>query len=439
MNALFLIPAAYGHLNRSFLVAQQLQQQGFSIHYGYLGDMDAAKTIQRQGFTVQWLTTYPFGVGIDEVVNNGQTDSWLETLIDRFTNRQFRDRTADLTRLIQTLRPNLIILDAFQSTDFIILYPMLAAMRCRVVLLQTMLPTYDDGYAPPLNTSLIPGRDALHTIRQAWRREYARRFLAQLGDSLKYGGMSRRRQIRWAFRKNKLPNTHALRLDKVFHVGFRGLEEWITAPQAIDFLNRPLQPGQQYLGLTIDPDRVEDLPPPYRQTIAHLEQERLSKPTIKILYASLGTMQEARKKGAEQRFFTELCAVARQQPNWRLVLAVRPALVNALPKTPANVWVFGHVPQLHLLQRIDVFITHGGLNSVLEAIHYQVPMLVYAFNTHWDLPGNAARVVAHGIGQQGDFYQDKALNITMRLNELLTCSSVSVALKKRKSNFKSHY
>ena len=42
-----------------------------------------------------------------------------------------------------------------------------------------------------------------------------------------------------------------------------------------------------------------------------------------------------------------------------------------------NVHIFTFVRQLQVLKHADVFITHGGLNSIREAVHTEVPMLLF--------------------------------------------------------------
>jgi MGT family glycosyltransferase len=43
---------------------------------------------------------------------------------------------------------------------------------------------------------------------------------------------------------------------------------------------------------------------------------------------------------------------------------------------PANFLLSPYVPQLELLQRTSVFLTHGGMNSTMESLYYGVPMVV---------------------------------------------------------------
>jgi MGT family glycosyltransferase len=43
---------------------------------------------------------------------------------------------------------------------------------------------------------------------------------------------------------------------------------------------------------------------------------------------------------------------------------------------PGNVVIHSYVPQLEVLQRADTFVTHGGPNSIMEALYYGVPVVV---------------------------------------------------------------
>jgi len=47
---------------------------------------------------------------------------------------------------------------------------------------------------------------------------------------------------------------------------------------------------------------------------------------------------------------------------------------------PENFVVRNFMPQVALLQRADLFITHGGLGSANESLYYGVPMLMWSEN-----------------------------------------------------------
>ncbi|MCA9911099.1 MAG: glycosyl transferase, partial [Anaerolineae bacterium] len=63
---------------------------------------------------------------------------------------------------------------------------------------------------------------------------------------------------------------------------------------------------------------------------------------------------------------------------------------------PANFIVRNFVPQLEVLQRTDLFITHGGMNSVHESLWQGVPMIVIPQQAEQAFV--AQQVVKHGAG-----------------------------------------
>jgi MGT family glycosyltransferase len=69
---------------------------------------------------------------------------------------------------------------------------------------------------------------------------------------------------------------------------------------------------------------------------------------------------------------------------------------DLLPDPPGNVLVVPQVPMLALLPRLDAMISHGGMNTVCEALAHGVP-LVLAPIRH-DQPVVASQVVRAGAG-----------------------------------------
>jgi MGT family glycosyltransferase len=71
-----------------------------------------------------------------------------------------------------------------------------------------------------------------------------------------------------------------------------------------------------------------------------------------------------------------------------------PTLLGDLPGDPV---VVGYAPQLELIQRSALTISHGGLNTVLESLTWGVPMVVLP--VAYDQPGVGARVEWSGVGR----------------------------------------
>lgn len=72
------------------------------------------------------------------------------------------------------------------------------------------------------------------------------------------------------------------------------------------------------------------------------------------------------------------------------------ASAAALTDVPPHILVRDFVPQLQILERADLFITHNGMNSTTESLYYGVPML--GLPQHYEQSVTAERVAARGAG-----------------------------------------
>ncbi|MEI5672237.1 MULTISPECIES: glycosyltransferase [unclassified Nocardioides] len=79
-----------------------------------------------------------------------------------------------------------------------------------------------------------------------------------------------------------------------------------------------------------------------------------------------------------------------------LRVAVATGSATGLPDVPADWLLRPYLPQVALLRRAAVLVTHGGNNSVTEALTAGVPMVVLPFST--DQFAGAAAIEAAGLG-----------------------------------------
>ncbi|MCD1261638.1 glycosyl transferase family 1 [Paenibacillus athensensis] len=122
--------------------------------------------------------------------------------------------------------------------------------------------------------------------------------------------------------------------------------------------------------------------------------ERLELDAVKgksLLYISLGTVFN------QAVDFYKLCFEALGDTEHTVVMAVGSRTpVSDLGVIPANFIVRPYVPQTELLPHVRLFVTHGGMNSVHEALYAGVPLVVVPQSA--DQPVIARQVARLGAG-----------------------------------------
>lgn len=111
-----------------------------------------------------------------------------------------------------------------------------------------------------------------------------------------------------------------------------------------------------------------------------------------LIYASLGTLLN----GMSDIYRTILSAVGTLQ-DFQVVLSIGKNIsLDELGLIPSNTIVVPSAPQIDLLERAALCITHAGLNTTLESLAKGVPLV--AIPIGFEQPGIAARIAYHGVG-----------------------------------------
>jgi MGT family glycosyltransferase len=161
---------------------------------------------------------------------------------------------------------------------------------------------------------------------------------------------------------------------------------FLDAPLVLVYTSRLFQPQSdslderfRFVGPSIT-DRKETIDFPIHNTS---EQ--------KLIYISLGTINN------HQTAFYQKCFEAFSETNYQVILSVgNKTDISSLGTVPDNFIVRNYIPQLEILKKTDVFISHGGLNSISEALYYGVPVIVIPIAN--DQPAVAKRVSELGAG-----------------------------------------
>lgn len=134
-----------------------------------------------------------------------------------------------------------------------------------------------------------------------------------------------------------------------------------------------------------------------------------------LIYASMGTIMNGRSD-----VFRAIAAGVAKHKDTQLVLSIGDRLnPKEIGPVPSNAIVVNHAPQLELLKRTSVCITHAGLNTVLESLTEGVPQL--AIPVTFEQPGIAARIAAKKTGVTMSFADLTPEHLSTLLDEVLNC------------------
>lgn len=123
-------------------------------------------------------------------------------------------------------------------------------------------------------------------------------------------------------------------------------------------------------------------------------------PEKPLIYCTLGSQCHL-FKGSRQFFQTIIDAIS-SKPDWQMILSVGKHLSTEFENVASNVFVVDWAPQLAVLKRASLMITHGGIGTLKDCIFFGVPMIVFPMMR--DQPMSGARVVYHKLGVRGNIH-----------------------------------
>ncbi len=178
-------------------------------------------------------------------------------------------------------------------------------------------------------------------------------------------------------------------------------------PAEVDYeRQRPLGPTWHRLDSTV------------RAADTTWEPDHLSERDGALIYLSLGSLGSA-DVGLMQRL-VDLLATTEHR-----VIVSKGPLADQITLHDNQVGE-AFLPQPAILPQVDLVITHGGNNTVTEAFHHGVPMIVLPL--FWDQVDNAQRVDETGFGRRLATYGFRDEEMTDAIDELLADDALAARL-----------
>jgi len=235
-----------------------------------------------------------------------------------------------------------------------------------VIMTSGFLSIGKDPATPPLDSNLFPADSALGRFRveMAWARHLGRQRIEEA--VLGVLGPSQNRALRQVARRYDISLKGRIDRSRYLFPTLR-LPEIVHCPREFDF-PRPSSPRLIHCGPGVNRPRID----------AVCDWSWLD-PRKPLVYCAMGSMMSA-LPGAHD-LLRKVTAVFAGRSHFQLLLAIgRENHAWPDPQPPGHTQIVPWAPQLEVLSRASVFLTHGGLNSVKESISFGVPMVVLPFS-----------------------------------------------------------
>jgi len=313
-----------------------------------------------------------------------ETRQWTrryENLIDALLSGRNRAIDAVLDRL----NPDLILLSS-DVPHLAVIAPLAWRRGIPIAYVTPLFFHYANRHSPPLSSPHVPrpGQFAELRVRLIWLRHL-------IAMRLRY------RAIVWLGLDMDMARILrplsgqrcAGRLEwRSFLAPLLRVPEFFLHAEELDF-PAPVHPGCHRIGFAVRAARADSAFPWHRLD-----------PSRKLLLCSLGTLLYL-PLPRQRAVLQAVIDAAAERPDWQLVMATGAYLSpESLRIHAPDTIVMEHVPQVAVLQRAALMITHAGVNSMHECAVLGVPMVLLPIA--FDQAGCAARAVYHGLGLRGD-------------------------------------
>ena len=402
LTILFAMHVERGHVCAGLRLAGFLESRGHRVVY--LGMTGSKELILENGFD--------FVPVFEDTDGARQFDTFLKRCVD-----------GSLDARIAGVKPDVILCDS------LLWYVALRGMFLKIPVVNLSIPTSGsaDANVPPSVLGRIPGASAWgrFQVRADWRLLRWRFFFTKRMASMLMGAYrspTRMHHLIGVFRSMARHAAVPCIEGKTYRFTEFGpqliLPEITLTPGPLEFpgAQRRIRP---HLGDLTELGRAEDT-----RLLDQLDPEK------PLVYCSLGSVSHMYKHAG--RFFRAAIAASRLRPEWQWVVAVSGQPEAGIPRVvEGNLLVTDWAPQLALLARAGAVVTHGGIGTIVECIHFGVPMVIVPGGR--DQPGNMARAVYHGIALSAGMASITAPQLAAKVAEAMASPNLRAALARMKA------
>lgn len=377
-----ICPSSTGHLHTMLPLGQELKRRGHRVTLLGIPDTQPQTLAAGLEFLAVGETDFPRGATQDLFTQLGQLSGMkaLQYTIQWIAN-QAETYLRDAPGVIKKAGIEALLVDQASSAGGTVAQylhiPFITV--CSAVVLNRELGI------PPFNTVWEYNPSWLGTLRN----RFGYQLLTQAGKPIRKVIHAYRQQ--WSLPPANSPNDDYSQLAQISQ-----------QPAELEFPRQHLPKCFHFTGPYHYSGSRASVPFPY---------ERLTgRP---LIYASLGTLQN------RLLWLFHMIAEACVGLDAQLIISLGGGnSPDLLPDLPGNPVVVGYAPQLDLLQKAMLTITHAGMNTTLEALTNGVPIVAIPITN--DQPGVAARIAWTGAGEVVPLGKVSVIKLHKAIRQVLT-------------------
>ena len=360
-----------GHLNPMTAVANQLQTRGHEVVFLYLPSANGIPCIQAEKNDAVNVTR----PAVSKLAG-WEALKFYNGIIAKETEKILES----LPRMVERAEIDALVLDPMQF------FAELGAMKLGLPYVSVAVAFYLDY------SGQTPG------CCYGWPHETTPEALARNRK-----GVAEFTPLAYTERTKAYAKEAGIKLDWDAPTGLFSKLAYITqVPKEFDFENPLLPPQFYHTGPFYDANARPKIDFPW---------ERLTGQPL--IYASMGTILNG-----QVDVFRAIAAGVAKHKDTQLVLSIGDQLdPKDIGTVPDNAIIVKKAPQVDVLKRASVCITHCGLNTVLESLACGVPQVAYPVT--FDQPGIGARIAAKKTGVTAEFEKLTPDHLSTLLDEVL--------------------
>ena len=352
----FVSIPGHGHVNPTLPLVEELARRGNRVTY--ITGQDCAGKVERAGAEFVLMPGSPFGkpptasdgpTGADSAANPGAITPEVVEQLQRRTLDMVEEGLPAVERQLDDDPPDLVCYDAMTPAG------RMAAEKRGLPAVQ-LCPSFASNEEFSLMGEFFPDVDLDGPLFDEVRRKY-REFSEKHGVSFELTGKDA-----------------AVRIEPL---------NLVFVPQEFQLAGETFDERFAFLGPSLGMRaRSDEWQPPEGSS--------------PVVFVSLGTAPFNNRPD-----FFRSCAEAFAGSAWHVVMAIGDNVDRAdLGEMPENFEVRQYFPQPEVLRRADAFVSHAGMNSTMEALYREVPLVTVPQMPEQE--ANSRRVRDLGLGREVD-------------------------------------